>query len=76
MFFGVYGILKLAHFPFVREMRAILDDLDAQMTDRTREIDEWKIRWKRWSKISAVLLLLLLLYGAWKAFQVYRALIG
>ncbi len=76
MFFGMYGILKLSHFPFVREMRAILDDLDAQMTDRTREIDEWKIKWKRWGKIATVLLFLLLLYGVWKAFQVYQAPIG
>jgi hypothetical protein len=76
MFFGMYGILKLAHFPFVREMRAILDDLDAQMTDRTREIDEWKIKWKRWGKIVTVLLFLLLVYGAWKAFQAYQALSG
>jgi uncharacterized membrane protein (DUF485 family) len=76
MFFGMYGILRLAHLPFVREMRAVLDDLDAQMTDRTRELDDWKIRWKWWSRISAVLLLLLLLYGAWKGFQAYQALIG
>jgi hypothetical protein len=76
MFFGMYGVLKLSHLPFLREMRAILDDLEAQMTDRTREHDEWKIKWKRWSRIATVLLLLLLLYGVWKAFQAYQALIG
>jgi hypothetical protein len=75
-FFGVYGILKLSHLPFVREMRAVLEDLDAQMTDRTREFDEWKIRWKRWGRVSAVLLLLLLLYGLWRALQAYQAHVG
>lgn len=73
MFFGMYGVLKLSHLPFIREMRAVLEDLEAQMTDRTREIDEWKIRWKRWGRVSAVLLLVLLLYGVWRAFQAYQA---
>jgi hypothetical protein len=74
LFFGTYGILKLSHLPFVREMRAVLDDLDAQMTDRTREVDAWKVTWKRWVRVGLVLVLLLLLYGVWRALQVYQAI--
>ncbi len=65
MFFGGYATLKFAHFPVLRELRAVLEDLEAQFLGRTGELDELKLRWRRWRYVLILLLTLLLLLGIW-----------
>lgn len=67
MFFGGYAALKGAHVPVLRELRAVLEDLEAQLLGRTRAVDEFKLRWRRWGYVLVVLLTLLMLLGLWMA---------
>ncbi len=67
MFFGGYAVIKGAHFPVLRELRAVLEDLEAQFLGRTGAVDELKLKWRRWSYFLVVLMTLLLLLGIWRA---------
>ena len=65
----VYGSLRLAFHPIVRELRATLQDLEDQLLERSVEVDRWKRRWRRWHVALLVLTTALLLLGVWIALQ-------
>ncbi len=60
-------MLKGAHVPVLRELRAVLEDLEAQFLGRTIALDEQKLKWQRWSYVLILLLTLFLLLGIWRA---------
>jgi len=65
----VYGATKASHRPLVRELRAVAEDLEAQMLERTLEADAATRRWRRWQLVLAVLLSLTVLLGLWVAWH-------
>jgi len=67
MFFGGYAVLKGAHSLVLQELRAVLEDLEAQLLGCTAAVDELKVRWRRGFWVLAVLLTLLALLGLWLA---------
>ena len=67
MFFGSYAVLRAAHVPLLRELRAVAEDLEAQLIGQTASIDRFKVRWKRWGYVLVALLTLLMLLGLWRA---------
>ena len=60
---------RLAFEPRLRELRAVLGDLEAQVLDRTAALDEELVRWKRWRMALIALLSMLLALGAWMALR-------
>jgi len=77
VFFGVQVAMVLvfaaschvAHEPRMRELRAVLADLEAQVLDRTQEIDAHQGRWKALRTALIVLLAAAMLLGAWLAWR-------
>lgn len=67
MFFGGYSVLKVAHMPVLRELRAVLEDFESQLLGRTAALDKLKVKWRRWSWVLVVLGTLLALLGIWRA---------
>jgi hypothetical protein len=67
MLFGMYAVFKAAHLPVVRELRAVLEDLKAQMMGHTEAADALKERWRRWWVVLVVFLTIMLLLGVWMA---------
>jgi hypothetical protein len=65
----VYAVLRIAHWPFLAESRAILHDLEAQVLDETRALPERRARWKRTRLVSIVVGVLLLLLGIFVALR-------
>jgi hypothetical protein len=65
--FGMYALSKAAHVPFVHELRATLEDLEAQVMDRTAAVEALKVRWRRWAYLLVALLIILALLGLWRA---------
>ncbi len=60
---------RIAHEPFLGELRAVLGDLEDQVLDRTKRLDQDQARWRRWRIALAVVLALLLVLGAWLAWR-------
>ena len=66
LLFG-YGAVKLGHYPFVRESRAILSDLENQVLSGTELILERKKAWRAWTIVMIALFTALLVLGIWRA---------
>jgi hypothetical protein len=64
---AVYAILKIGHYPLLRELKAILSDLEHQVTTGTERIKEFKRTWRRWAVLFAVLGTILLIWGILRA---------
>ncbi len=63
------GACRLAHEPQLRELRAVLADLEAQILDRTKVVERDLARWRRWWMALAALLVALAALGAWMAWR-------
>lgn len=63
----MYGINKIAQYPFRREMKIIMSDLEANLVDETQTIPALRKRWRIWAIIFSIIGTALLLYGIWKA---------
>jgi hypothetical protein len=64
-----YTIIKVGHYPVVKEIKIFLADLEAQVLDGTQMLAEIKTKWRRWGYILVIIGLLFLLWGIWKAIQ-------
>ena len=60
---------RIAHEPILGELRAVVGDLEDQVLDRTKRLDQDQARWRRWRIALAVVLALLLVLGAWLAWR-------
>lgn len=52
---AAYSLLKLGSYPFVRELKAILSDLEHQITSETDQIRVVRNTWLRWLVVAGVL---------------------
>lgn len=59
----LYGTMKLAQAPVVRELRAMTSDLEEEVTEHTELADKSKRTWRRWSIVLAIALLGFLVLG-------------
>ena len=66
LLFG-YAILKIGHYPLLRELKAILGDLEHQVTTGTERIKVLKKTWRVWGVLCAVLGTILLILGVLRA---------
>lgn len=66
LLFG-YGAVKLGQLPFVRESRAILSDLENQVTSGTEAVQERKRVWRKWTVVLVILLTALMVFGLVRA---------
>ena len=62
-----YTILKIGHYPLVRESKAILADLQNQVTTGTDRIKALKKAWRLWTLLFVVLGTVLLIWGISRA---------
>lgn len=66
----VYALFRLSQYAYVREMRAILSDLERQATEATERFDaSFKPAWSRWTIVCAVVGTILLILGILAALQ-------
>jgi hypothetical protein len=63
----MYAVLKIGHYPFVRESKAILSDLENQVTTGTEQLKVFKRTWRLWGLLFATLGTILLIWGILKA---------
>ena len=63
----MYAALKIGHYPFVRESKAILSDLENQVTTGTDRIKALKRTWRLWGLLLASLLTVLAIWGFLRA---------
>jgi len=66
-FLLTYGVLKVAHMPVVRVLLAVLEDLEAQIVDRTNAARDWERTARRWKWAVLAVCIALLALGVWKA---------
>ncbi len=66
-----YGALKISFYPMVREMKALLSDLESQMLDQAPKLGELKKRYRLFLAIGIILAVIFLLFGIWMAMR-YR----
>ena len=63
----LYGAFKVGQYPFVHESKAILQDLEHQVTTGTERVRDLERQWRRWRVLLVVVFGLLLLWGIWRA---------
>ena len=63
----MYGVMKVAHYPFVKELQAILSDLENQITEATDKVALLRRSWRYWSILLAVVLAILFIWGLLEA---------
>jgi hypothetical protein len=66
-FFFAYVIFRIGHYPLFRELKAILGDLEHQVTTGTERIKVLKRSWRLWSVLLVVLGTALLILGILRA---------
>jgi hypothetical protein len=66
-FLFAYVIFRIGHYPLVRELKAILSDLEHQVTTGTERIKVLKRSWRLWSVVLAILGTVLLILGILRA---------
>ena len=66
-FLFAYVIFRIGHYPLVRELKAILSDLEHQVTTGTERIKVLKRSWRLWSVLLAILGAILLILGILRA---------
>lgn len=77
VFFGItlaqfifgYVIIKVAHYPVLKEIKIFLADLESQVIDGTQCLPKMRRHWRRWGIIFAIVAILLLVWGIWRAIQ-------
>lgn len=65
--FFMYAALKIGHYPLVRESKAILSDLENQVTTGTDRIRVLKRTWRLWGLLLAFLFAILAIWGFLRA---------
>jgi hypothetical protein len=77
VFFGVtlvqfifgYVIIKVAHYPVLKEIKIFLADLESQVLDGTQQLTKMRRNWRLWGILFTIVAILLLLWGIWRAIQ-------
>ena len=65
----LYGSFRVVLAPYLHEQRAMLADLEAQVLDKTIDVDRDLARWQSWRIGLVVLLAALMALGAWLALR-------
>lgn len=68
-FIFMYGSLKVAQYPVLKEIKIFLNDLESQALEGTQKLVQMKKRWRRWVIILAIVGFLFLLFGIWQAIK-------
>jgi hypothetical protein len=63
----MYVVLKIGHYPLMRQQQAILSDLESQVTTETDRVEAMKRTWRRWGLLLAILGTVLLVLGILRA---------
>ncbi len=58
----VYLLNKVAHYPYVRQLKAYIHDLEHQVTDQTARVVELQTSWKKWGLALLIFGLVLFIY--------------
>ena len=66
-FLFAYVIFRIGHYPLLRELKAILSDLEHQVTTGTERVKVLKRSWRVWALLLAVLGTVLLILGILRA---------
>lgn len=66
-FLFMYTALKVGQYPIVRESKAILSDLEHQVTTETAHIKVLRSTWRLWGILFTVLFVVLLILGIYRA---------
>jgi len=65
----MYGANKIGQYPFRKEIKIIMSDLEANVIDGTQTIATRRRRWRKWATILFIIGTILLLLGIWRAMQ-------
>lgn len=65
----VYLINKVAQYPFRKEMKIIMSDLEANVVEGTQTIPGLRKHWRLWAAILFIIGTILLLLGIWRTLQ-------
>jgi len=63
----LYGVMKIAQYPVVQELRAMASDLEHEVTENTQRVDVLKRTWRVWGILIAIVCLALLVWGVFVA---------
>ncbi len=63
----IYGINRIAHYPLMRTMRALMQDLQAQVLEQTLTVRTMRKTWMKWAAIFFIIGTLLLIWGILRA---------
>ena len=63
----MYIILKIGHYPLIREQKAILSDLESQVTTETDHVRTLKKTWRLWGALAVLIGVVLLILGLLRA---------
>jgi hypothetical protein len=63
----MYIILKIGHYPLIREQKAILADIEHQATTETDRIRTLKKTWRLWGALAVLVGVVLLILGILRA---------
>jgi hypothetical protein len=69
MILFMYAAMKIAQYPLVRELMAIVSDLENQVTEGTDQLAILKKNWRWWSVLLSIVLTLFLIWGLILAIQ-------
>ncbi|MBD3375416.1 hypothetical protein GF406_10305 [candidate division KSB1 bacterium] len=61
-FTAVYALNKVAHYPFVKQLKAYIHDLEHQVTEQTARVVELQTSWKKWGFVLVIFGLVLFIY--------------
>ena len=63
----MYVALKVGSYPFWRETKAMLSDLENEVTTGTEQLQTFRRSWRLWTLLFFVLFTLLLIWGIFRA---------
>jgi hypothetical protein len=63
----MYIILKVGHYPLIREQKAILADMESQATTETDRVRTLKRTWRLWGALAVLVGVVLLILGILRA---------
>ena len=63
----MYIIVRRGHYPLIREQKAILSDLESQVTTETDHVRTLKKTWRLWGALAVLIGVVLLILGLLRA---------
>jgi hypothetical protein len=65
----MYIILKIGHYPLIRQQKAILSDIESEVTTETDRVETLKKTWRVWSVLLVIVGVILLVMGILRAIR-------